>query len=241
MYILKYHRHHLPELAEYITTGFLTGFICQLLIEKGWGNHVSFLLPSSTIKRMRRIYANFVRQEVTKRLDERSFVYGRKTERDFKERIKEHSPGTKEDKTKGIGSHHHMFCVRGDFIDDGFFILAAYGKDTHPTIYEFAKGFTIVALGPYESRQFLDLTSQLQLPVVADSYDRHLSLGLNRDPGMMPWGTFQQLLKKIRSSSISFFVTKSSTWLYGSTTNLWFKDWFTSFGFLLILANSDTL
>jgi hypothetical protein len=132
MYILKYHRHHLPELAEYITAGFLTEFICQHLIEKGWGNHESFLLPSSTIKRIRRIYANFVRQEATKRLDERSFVYGRKTERDFKERIKEHSQGTKEAKTKGIGSHHHMFCVRGDFIDDGFFILPVYGKDTHP-------------------------------------------------------------------------------------------------------------
>jgi hypothetical protein len=38
MYILKYHKHHLPELAEYITAGSLKGFICQLLIEKGWGN-----------------------------------------------------------------------------------------------------------------------------------------------------------------------------------------------------------
>ncbi|KAH8793011.1 hypothetical protein F5882DRAFT_70486 [Hyaloscypha sp. PMI_1271] len=189
VYVLKYHRHHLPELAEYITAGFLTGFICQLLIEKGWGNHESCLV-SSTNQRIRRIYANFVRQEATKRLDERSFVYGRKTERDFKERIKEHSQGTKEAKTKGKGSHHHMFCVRGDFIDDGFCILAVYGKGTHPANYELAEGFTIVELGPYESRPFLDLTSQFQLLVVADSYDRHLSLGLNQDPGMMPWGDF---------------------------------------------------
>ncbi|PMD66376.1 uncharacterized protein K444DRAFT_623889 [Hyaloscypha bicolor E] len=177
MYILKYHRHHLLELAEYITAGFLTGFICQLLFAKGWENQKPFLLPSSAIKRIRGIYANFLLQGATKRLDERSFVYGRKIERDFRERIKEHCQDTKEAKTKGKDSHHRMFCVREDFTDDEFFILAVYGKDTHPAINELPEGFTIIALGPYESRPFLDLTSQLQLPVVADSYDRRLGLG----------------------------------------------------------------
>lgn len=177
MYILKYHRHHLPELAEYITAGFLTGFICQLFFAKAWENQKPFLLPSSAIKRIRGIYATFLRQGATKRLDKRSFVYGRKIERDFRERIKEYNQDTKEAKAKGKDSHHRMFCVREDFIDGEFFILAVYGKDTHPAIYELAEGFTIVALGPYDSRPFLDLTSQLQLPVVADRYDRRLGLG----------------------------------------------------------------
>jgi hypothetical protein len=186
------------------------------------------------------MYANFLRQEATKRLDERSFVYGRKTERDFKERIKEHSQGTEEARPREKARIILCFAFVEILFMTGS-LSSQYTAKTHPAVYELVEGFTIVTLGPYESRAFLDLTSQLQLAVVADRCDRHLSLGLNRDSGMMPWGAFLLLLKKLRSSSISLFVTKPSTWLCGPTTNLWFKDWFTSFDFLLVLANSDTL
>jgi hypothetical protein len=57
--------------------------------------------------------------------------------------------------------------------------------DTHSDIWLIAESFTVAILGLFESSLFLDITSQLQLPVVSARYNRHIKWGMNSDSGLV--------------------------------------------------------
>ncbi|KAE9371260.1 hypothetical protein N431DRAFT_507832 [Stipitochalara longipes BDJ] len=196
---LDYFIHNPEDLARFITAGFLVGSILILILLKGkeWEERSAYLIPAGAFEEKRVVYLYFLHQITTLRLPQ-TFVYGGTAASEGRPYApggtidRMHSHSYRKDTLKinkdTQGSRHVQMWQSDDVTDGGFFVITNFGPDTPRGVYEIAEEFTIAALGLFEGPRFLELTSRINLPVVANRPYRHLGLGLNGDTGLVTAG-----------------------------------------------------